>query len=223
MRERTHVLERGEQILQWAFVCLMLFVLGAGVSVGGHLLEEKREFCLSCHEMKPYGVWYHASGADRHHANCIICHSGPGVIGAVGAQMVGIRELSVHAFGTPSPAVSFRGVVPNENCLKCHVHGYNRAAHEGFPAREKSCAFCHNHYKDSHFGGDIPLGTFPASGIPGNVTRFLDVASGKQGRMSRHVLALSDHALPGPERAKRQETETAVIVNDNSKKGEMKK
>ena len=52
-------------VLQWAFVCLMLLVLGGGLSLGGHLLEEKREFCLTCHEMKPLGDGYYASRASR--------------------------------------------------------------------------------------------------------------------------------------------------------------
>jgi hypothetical protein len=173
-------LGKGELLLQWVFVSLMLLVLGGGLSVGGHLIEEKREFCLTCHEMKPLGKAYYASGASRHHQNCIICHSGPGVLGALGAQMTGIRELLVHAVGTPHPAVSFvGGVVPNENCLKCHTHGYDRAAHEGFPAKEKSCALCHNHYKDASFGGEIPLGTFPSSELlpGGNVRIFLKTIS----------------------------------------------
>ncbi|BAM07558.1 NapC/NirT family cytochrome c [Leptospirillum ferrooxidans] len=171
---------KGELVLQWAFVCLMLLVLGGGLSLGGHLLEEKREFCLTCHEMKPLGDGYYASGASRHHQNCIICHSGPGVIGALGAQMTGVKELLVHAMGTPHPAVSYvGGVVPNENCLKCHTRGYDRAAHEGFPAKEKSCALCHNHYKDASFGGEIPLGTFPSSDLlpGGNVRKFLKAIS----------------------------------------------
>ena len=166
--------------LQWAFVCLMLLVLGGGLSLGGHLLEEKREFCLTCHEMKPLGEGYYASGASLHHQNCIICHSGPGLTGALAAQMTGIKELVIHAVGTPHPAGSFvGGVVANENCLKCHPHGYDRAAHAGFPAKEKACALCHNHYKDASFGGEIPPGTFPASGLfpGGDVGNFLKAIS----------------------------------------------
>lgn len=142
-----------------------LLVIGAGaLSAGGRVLESQVAFCTSCHEMTFFGEKYVTSGASKHHPNCIVCHSGPGVLGAVSAQMTGAQELAVHFFGHPRPSRVFRpGVVPNENCLKCHVNGYRREAHAAVPLKGRSCAECHNHFRDQDFGGVVPL---PAS-LPG--------------------------------------------------------
>lgn len=136
----------------------LLLILGGALSGGGRLLEEHPGFCISCHEMKFYGRTFQTSGASRHHPDCIMCHSGPGIPGAVGAQMTGLHELAVHFFGSPHPARQFvTGVVPNENCIKCHVHGYDRDAHQGVPLRGRACAQCHNHYAEQDFGGQVPF------------------------------------------------------------------
>jgi cytochrome c nitrite reductase small subunit len=143
------------------YVLGVLAIGGAALSAGGRLLESRVAFCSSCHEMKFFGEKYVTSGASKHHPNCIVCHSGPGVLGAVSAQMTGLDELRVHFFGHPNPSRVFRpGVVPNENCIKCHVNGYNREAHEAVPLMGRSCAECHNHFRDQDFGGVVPL---PAS------------------------------------------------------------
>jgi nitrate/TMAO reductase-like tetraheme cytochrome c subunit len=52
------------------------FFLIVGGMWGGRVLEHKPSFCISCHEMKPsYDNWI-ASGASKHHPDCIQCHSG---------------------------------------------------------------------------------------------------------------------------------------------------
>ena len=108
--------------------------------------------------MKFYGETFKSSGAMRRHPDCIMCHSGPGIVGAVGAQMTGLRELAVHFWGNPRPPRTYvAGVVPNENCIKCHVHGYDRDAHQGVPLHGRACAQCHNHYAEQDFGGQIPF------------------------------------------------------------------
>lgn len=136
----------------------VLLILGGALSGGGRLLEAHPGFCISCHEMKYYGRTFQSSGAAKHHPDCIMCHSGAGVTGAVAAQMDGLHELAIHFWGTPRPARQYvAGVVPNENCIKCHVHGYDRDAHQGVPIRGRACAQCHNHYAEQDFGGQVPF------------------------------------------------------------------
>ncbi len=140
------------------YLTAVLVLVGVAVSGGGRVLEAYPGFCGSCHEMKFYARSHHESKADRHHPDCIACHSGPGVRGAVEAQMTGLRELVIHFWGTPHPSMKYvRGVVPNENCVKCHVHAYRRDAHQGVPVQGRECAECHNHYQDQDFGGQVPF------------------------------------------------------------------
>lgn len=135
---------------------VVLFV-GTGASLIGRLIEEQPGFCSSCHEMKFFGLTHQSSGAGKDHPECISCHSGKGVVGAVSAEMTGVKELWVHFFGHPAPSrVYVSGVVPNENCVKCHLRGYNRQAHRNFPSTRFECAACHNHYQNQDFSGQIP-------------------------------------------------------------------
>ncbi len=144
------------QAVLWIVVAMILG--GALSSLGGRWLEERPGFCLSCHEMTFYGKTWQESGAAKKHGRCIDCHSGRGIVGAVSAQMTGIVELGTHFLGHPRPRLTYGpGVVPNENCIKCHVHGYIRSAHKDFDFRSHECAYCHNHFKDRNFSGEIPL------------------------------------------------------------------
>lgn len=137
---------------------LVLALFGGVLSAGGRLLEDRPGFCLSCHEMAFYGRTWQSSGASRHHGRCIDCHSGPGIPGAVAAQLTGLQELARHFFGHPDPKRSYSpGGVPNANCLKCHTRGYARRAHRAVPVSGRECAVCHNHFKDRDFSGEIPL------------------------------------------------------------------
>lgn len=139
-------------------VFLGILLLGTGISAAGRWLEERPGFCLSCHEMHPFGRTFRTSGAADHHSRCIFCHSGAGVAGVVTSQMTGLHELWKHFFGHPHPSTTYmRGVVPNENCIKCHTHGYNREAHKNFQASRLECSACHNHFENQDFSGQIPV------------------------------------------------------------------
>ena len=137
---------------------LLLILAAVGLSAGGRVLEERPGFCLSCHEMKIFGKTWQSSGAALHHGRCIDCHSGPGVLGAIGAQLTGLEELGRHFFGHPSPGQRYLpGGVPNANCIKCHVRGFARKAHLAVPVAGRECAVCHNHFVDRDFSGEVPL------------------------------------------------------------------
>ncbi len=135
-----------------------IILIGFLSSLGGRWLEERPGFCISCHEMIFFGHTWKDSGASEHHGTCIDCHSGPGLLGAVAAQLTGLRELGAHFFSHPHPATSYGpGIVSNANCIKCHVRGYFRPAHKGFDASAHECAYCHNHFENRDFSGEIPL------------------------------------------------------------------
>lgn len=136
---------------------LGIIVTGTGISAAGRWLEERPGFCLSCHEMLPFGRNYESTGASVHHKKCIFCHSGKGIGGVVTSQLTGLAELWKHFLGHPHPSMAYvPGIVPNENCIKCHVRGYNREAHKNFHATRLECAACHNHFDDQNFPGQIP-------------------------------------------------------------------
>ena len=135
-------------------------LFGSAVSASGRWLEERPGFCLSCHEMEFFGKTYQKSGASAHHGRCIFCHSGAGLEGVLTSQMTGLSELWTHFVGHPNPSRTYApGIVPNENCLKCHVRGYNRDAHRDFKgmAVRFECAACHNHFENRDFSGQIPV------------------------------------------------------------------
>jgi nitrate/TMAO reductase-like tetraheme cytochrome c subunit len=131
----------------YAFVSFFLVLMPLGM-VGVHKLEEQPAFCLSCHEMERYGETWLSSGLAAKHHDCLQCHSGPGIPGAIGAQVQGAKELWAHL--TDNIPRRIDAEVPDTWCTKCHnprdMGRTNEEIHAGkIVTTGRHCAECHKH------------------------------------------------------------------------------
>ena len=126
---------RGGKIL--AFLVLFLMpILCLGMGAGYHVERSKqREFCLSCHEMEPYGksllVDDPAHLAAAHFQNhrvppeqaCFTCHTNYAMFGTIRAKLHGLHHVYVHYLRKPPAPEAIRLYEPfnNRECLHCHL------------------------------------------------------------------------------------------------------
>ncbi len=145
-------------------------VLPLAVSVGGLTAgvvnSSQTSFCLSCHEMTPYGQSLFVDGeslvavhfqdrlVDRDYA-CYVCHKDYAMFGDVRTKLHGLNHLLVHYFGEASDPIELYAPYPNANCLHCHddSRGYLEVeVHVRFAAEmvrdDRSCLDCHSSSHD---------------------------------------------------------------------------
>lgn len=82
---------------------------------------QRSSFCAhACHEMEPYA----ATWEDSAHKNvaCVRCHTQPGVLGFVDAQVQGLRELYVHIRGEEKTPIVYTEHMPNSTCTAAGCH-----------------------------------------------------------------------------------------------------
>ncbi|MBK8207036.1 MAG: hypothetical protein IPK87_09635 [Planctomycetes bacterium] len=90
------------------------------------------ESCNRCHVMTPMVTDMHdphsQTLAARHFRNgwipkdqCYQCHSDYGLAGDLQAKMEGYRHLARYTTRSYEEPIKYRGVFPNDNCLKCHA------------------------------------------------------------------------------------------------------
>jgi len=104
-----------------------------GTFVHADISMRKTSFCLSCHEMQPYGsslttsgeetlaaAHYRGGRSDRDKA-CYVCHTKPGIAGYVDAKLRGLHDVRVHYFGKIPERLSIRGGYDVSICLECHA------------------------------------------------------------------------------------------------------
>ena len=125
---------RGGKILAFlVFFLLPLLCAGTGTS---YQIErsKKTEFCLSCHEMEPFGKSLHVDDpsylAAAHFQNhrvpadaaCYTCHTNYAMFGGFRAKMQGLNHVYVHYVrGAPAPeAIRLYDPYNNRECLHCH-------------------------------------------------------------------------------------------------------
>jgi nitrate/TMAO reductase-like tetraheme cytochrome c subunit len=119
-------------------------------------------FCLSCHEMRPYGesltvngvetlaaAHYRGGRSDRDKA-CYVCHTKPGLLGYVDAKLRGLHDVRVHYVGSIPETLSIRGGYDVGICLGCHGETENfreqplhASVMAGIEASDVSCLQCH--------------------------------------------------------------------------------
>jgi nitrate/TMAO reductase-like tetraheme cytochrome c subunit len=103
---------------------------------------KKREFCLSCHVMEPYGkslfvddeefvpaVHFQDRLVARDKA-CYTCHTTYGPFGDVQAKLRGLRHLYVQYLGQVPDTIRLYEPFNNRECLHCHS-GARDYAEEG--------------------------------------------------------------------------------------------
>ena len=154
-----------------AFVVMFLLpVVVTAIGVQAHLERAKKtEFCLSCHEMEPYGTSMWVAEADRlaavhaqnvlvpRETSCYTCHTNYTMFGDAKAKMNGMIHLWVHYFGEIPEEIELYEPYQNRECLHCHggARGFEENEfHEGMVgemmAGEISCLDCHAPVHDVH-------------------------------------------------------------------------
>jgi len=155
------------------------FVL-PGVSVlaaAGVTMKKSRNvsFCMSCHEMGPYGesleiddeevipaVHFQNNLVERG-AACYECHTDYTMYGTAKAKMAGIQHVWVHYFGTPPEKIELYQPYDVGICLHCHDGGrrfeearvHTRSGRlEKIKSGEKSCLSSGCHDTVHHYGDD---------------------------------------------------------------------
>jgi mono/diheme cytochrome c family protein/nitrate/TMAO reductase-like tetraheme cytochrome c subunit len=126
---------QGGYILAFFGLCLLpLLSLWMGTSY--HITRsESTAFCMSCHEMEPFGksllVDQPPHLAAAHFQNhrvpagkaCYTCHTTYAMFGGVRAKMQGLKRVWVHYLGTPPAPADIQLSEPfaNRECLYCHL------------------------------------------------------------------------------------------------------
>jgi nitrate/TMAO reductase-like tetraheme cytochrome c subunit len=125
----------GGKILAF-FVLFLLPLVCLGMGTTYHIDHSKEtQFCLSCHEMEPFGkslmvddpAHLPAAHFQNHRVPageaCFTCHTTYAMFGDVRAKMHGLRHVYVHYLRTPPAPEAIRLYDPfnNRECLHCHL------------------------------------------------------------------------------------------------------
>ena len=125
---------RGGKMLAF-FVLFLMPVLCLGVGTTYQIDRSKQtKFCLSCHEMAPYGKSLLVDDPlhlpARHFQNhrvppdeaCYTCHTNYAMFGGFKAKLHGLNHLYVHYLKTPPAPEAIKLYEPynNRECLHCH-------------------------------------------------------------------------------------------------------
>jgi len=108
-------------------------------NVRGYYASKERQFCGSCHVMKPWTEDSEDPGsttlAARHarnpmfgEHNCYTCHADYGMFGTVTTKLGGMRHVYEYVFGgyrkltveEAVHAIHIKQPFPNSNCMQCH-------------------------------------------------------------------------------------------------------
>jgi cytochrome c-type protein NapC len=126
-----------------------------------------RDFCVTCHEMKPYSDSLLSDNEESvpalHYQNnrvpqrtaCYSCHTDYTLFGGTRAKLTGLRHMYVHYFkGAPAAGqIKLYGKFNTQNCLYCHGPAKNfleskthtrKTSIEDMRSGKKSCLDCHD-------------------------------------------------------------------------------
>lgn len=163
LRRPAHLAQPGGRVVGFsAFVLLPGIALLGGAS--RHYDQAKTtNFCLSCHDLAPYGesllIDHPAFLPAAHFQNgripadraCFTCHSNYTMFGGLDDKARGALHVWRAVTGTASEPVRLYRPFENGACLECHAGGRSyleSAAHRPFLADlesgDRSCLMCHN-------------------------------------------------------------------------------
>ena len=124
--------ERGGRVLAFLGI-LLLPSLAFAVGFSAHVeRSKKREFCLSCHIMEPYGKslaidddeYVPASHVQNNRVHrdeaCFTCHTTYALYGDIKAKIGGLRHIAVNYLGAPPDTIRLYKPYNNRECLHCH-------------------------------------------------------------------------------------------------------
>jgi cytochrome c-type protein NapC len=155
---------------------LVLPILAVALGAGSHLEHSKTtQFCLSCHEMQPYGETLFIDDAEylpaSHYQNkrmprdlaCFSCHTDYTMYGDVNAKLRGLRHLWVHYLGTIPEEIELYTPFQNRECLHCHggarsfdESDFHIGMEEDLASGEVSCLDCHSFVHPVEEVADLP-------------------------------------------------------------------
>ncbi len=150
------------------FGLFLLPLICAGLGTTYHIDRSKStKFCLSCHEMEPFGksllvddpTHLPAAHFQNHRVPageaCFACHTNYAMFGGFREKIQGLREVYVHYLGKPPVPEAIRLSEPfnNRECLHCHLGARSfeqGATHTANPyllaavkGNQVSCLSCH--------------------------------------------------------------------------------
>jgi Nitrate/TMAO reductases, membrane-bound tetraheme cytochrome c subunit len=152
------------------FLVLSFFVVFGGGMYALHATSAT-DFCLSCHEMRPYAneqrFSSHAKDKNGNEIGCSQCHipQGMGPRFLAVKMYSGFKDVAVHFWSKPDRIHRVRAqevarrFVDDANCLACHadlyknagenapVSDYGRLAHDAYLGKngttKRNCVGCH--------------------------------------------------------------------------------
>lgn len=169
-----------------ALLALPALVTG-GVAEAQLEQSKSTAFCLSCHEMEPWGR--SLSIADREHlpavhfqdrlvpreAACYTCHTDYALFGDVRAKFRGLQHLWAHFASPPAGPEDIALYQPFENreCMHCHAgaRGYleitdHQDVATDLASGDLSCLDCHDSIHDVDDLDELERWTPPAEETP---------------------------------------------------------
>ena len=121
--------ERGGRVLAFLGI-LALPTLAFAVGFNAHVeRSKKREFCLSCHIMEPYGKSLAIDDEEYVPAGHVqnnrvhrdeACHTTYALYGDIKAKIGGLRHIAVNYLGAPPDTIRLYRPYNNRECLHCH-------------------------------------------------------------------------------------------------------
>jgi cytochrome c-type protein NapC len=118
------------------FLLFLLPIICLGMGTSYHIERSKETtFCLSCHEMEPFGKSLLVDDTGQlpaaHFQNhrvpveqaCYTCHTNYAMFGGLRAKMHGLRHVYIHYLRTPPAPETIKLYDPynNRECLHCHL------------------------------------------------------------------------------------------------------
>jgi len=155
--------ERGGRALAFLGI-LLLPSLAFAVGFSAHVeRSKKREFCLSCHIMEPYGKSLRVDDAsalpaahfqnrriDTEHA-CFTCHTNYTMFGDVKAKMTGLKHVYINYLGEKPKKIELYEPYNNRECLHCHAGArsfeesdLHKEMRADLASNTTSCLECHD-------------------------------------------------------------------------------
>lgn len=167
---------RGGKVL--AFIALFILpVVATWIGTTNHLEHSKTTgFCLSCHEMAPYGQSLRIADGDHlpaaHFQNnrvprdqaCYTCHTTYTLFGGVRSKMEGMQHVFVHYLGTMPEKLELYSPYSNRECLHCHEAARSfeelpdhRDVRQELVSGKTSCLECHDLVHEAASLGELEM------------------------------------------------------------------
>lgn len=129
--EKLRASAYGPIVIAIGAVLLPLASAITGVATAMEHSQDTR-FCLSCHEMEPYGksltvddseyipATHVQRGLVPQERACYTCHADYAMFGTIKAKLNGLNHVRVHYLGTIPERPALYEPYKNANCLHCH-------------------------------------------------------------------------------------------------------